>query len=69
MGQWFEEKKNEFVMHMRGYEKAENILQSELAVIDVGLIISIMLNMESCSTQKRPALTDAAKRALADCRM
>lgn len=56
-------------MHMRGYEKAENILQSELAVIDVGLIISIMLNMESNSQEKRSALTDAAKRALADCKM
>lgn len=69
VGEWFEEKKNEFVMHMRGYEKAENIVQSELAVIDVGLIISILLNMKSNSEEKSPALTNAAKRALADCRM
>lgn len=41
---WFSEKKNEFIMHMRGYQKAENIVQSELAVIDVGAIISILLN-------------------------
>lgn len=64
---WFEEKKHEFVAHMRGFEKAENIMQSELAVIDVGVLISIMLNFESNSQMKYPVLTNAAKKALADC--
>ena len=54
---------------MRGYEKAENIIQSELAVIDVGLLISIMLSMESNSQMKHPVLTNAAKKALADCKL
>lgn len=54
---------------MRGYEKAENIIESELAIIDVGVIVSIMLNMHSDSTCKRPVITNAAKRALADCEL
>jgi D-Tyr-tRNAtyr deacylase len=62
VAQWFSEKKNEFIMHMRGYEKAENIVQSELAVIDVGAIISIILNMSSDSKVKnRPVLNGAKK--------
>jgi hypothetical protein len=66
---WFQEKKNAFVTHMRGFEKAENIIQSEMAVIDVGVIISILLGMSSNSQEKSRALSNAAKRALADCKM
>jgi len=54
---------------MRGYEKAENILQSELAVIDVGVLVSIMLNFESNSQMKYPVITSAAKKALSDCQL
>jgi len=54
---------------MRGYEKAENIIQSYLAVIDVGVLVSIMLNFESNSQMKTPAITNAAKKALADCKL
>lgn len=35
----------------------------------MGLIISILLNITSNSQEKSPVLTNAAKRALADCRM
>lgn len=49
-------------MHMRGYEKAENIVQSELAVIDVGAIISILLNTRSDPSMKRRPLLNAAKK-------
>jgi hypothetical protein len=49
-------------MHMRGYEKAENIVQSELAVIDVGAIISIILNMPSDSQVKNRPILNAAKK-------
>lgn len=66
VGSWFSQKKNEFIMHMRGFEKAENIIQSELAVVDAGVLISILLNFESNSKTKIPVLTNAAKRALAD---
>jgi hypothetical protein len=40
-----------------------------LAIIDVGLIISIMLNIKSDSKMKNPVLTNAAKKALADCKL
>lgn len=62
MADWFSEKKNEFIMHMRGYQKAEKIIQSELAVIDVGAIISIILNMPSDSKNKHMVLLNATKK-------
>lgn len=49
-------------MHMRGYQKAEKIMQSELAVIDVGAIISIVLNMPSDTKNKHRALLNATKK-------
>jgi hypothetical protein len=49
-------------MHMRGYQKAEKILQSELAVIDVGAIISIILNMPSNDKTKSRVLLNATKK-------
>ena len=41
-------------------------LEGELAVVDAGVLISILLNFESNSKIKIPVLTNAAKRALAD---
>lgn len=42
---WFKQKKDNIVTGMRGLEKTENAVQQELAVVDVGCIIAIMLNM------------------------
>ncbi len=49
-------------MHMRGYQKAEKIIQSELAVIDVGAVISIILNMPSDAKMKNRVLLNATKK-------
>ena len=66
---WFQCKKEEFVTHMRGIQKGENIMQSELAIIDVGLLISILLTMENSSLNPTSILKIATKKALEDCKM
>lgn len=69
IGEWLQDKKNSFFMGLRGYEKPEQIIQENLAIIDVGLIISVMLKMKGSSSEKRPVLTEAANWVLEDSRM
>ncbi len=58
---WFSEKKNEFIMHLRGYEKLSKIAQHQLALVDAGAMVSIILNTSSIPNGKLRPIFNAAK--------
>ena len=54
------------MLGLRGMQKTQNLKQQELATVDVGCVIAIMLNMESNHLVKHQAIQNAARKMLVE---